>query len=182
MYTCLIPTKKQSWTQYQEAGTKALKWIRSQDEGGMKIKKYTLCIRTRLVYSKVVDTRSTLVFPYHAIMPSILIYSFVELSIISYERGFNTQNVIRIIPGNVLWDSIYSMFSCTIHLPSLHQHCWTRCKFTVYRKIWKTVERERVLEDMQNVLSILDAWNIHMFAFERYVAFHMYPILKQKRA
>jgi hypothetical protein len=80
---------------------KALKWIRSQDEGG-KFKKCTLCIRTGLVYSKVVDTRSTLVFPYHVIMPSILIYSFVELSIISYERGFNTQNVIRIIPGNVL--------------------------------------------------------------------------------
>jgi hypothetical protein len=69
----------------------------------MKIeKKCTLCIRTGLVYSKVVETRSIPVFPYHAIMPSILIYSFVELSIISYERGFNTQNVIRIIPGNVL--------------------------------------------------------------------------------
>jgi hypothetical protein len=41
-------------------------------------------------------------------------------------------------------------------------------------------KRERVLEDMQNVLSIFDAGNIHMFAFERYVAFHMYPIFKQK--
>jgi hypothetical protein len=75
-----------------------------------KLKKCTLCTRTRLVYSKVVDTRSTLVFPYHVIMPSIFIYSFVELSIISYEKGFNTQNVIRIVPG-MFFETLYTWCS-----------------------------------------------------------------------